>query len=158
MRTNSRYPEELLVSRKFYSEIITRIETTLSSTQHQEARDEALGLVKSYLCGKKNRKIEAVSEIAGVVFNLLLSELDKAITRSARARKVARKRRKINFLETLIEQSSPAKRLQSKSAVNNTETTPTNYQDEGYENQTPILNRRQRRALQRELDRQRRRS
>ena len=54
MKTNRRYPEGLLVSKKFYLEITSRIDSTLSSPEHKEAHDEALRLVNSYLVATKN--------------------------------------------------------------------------------------------------------
>lgn len=157
MKINRRYPEGLLVSKKFYLEITSRIDSTLSSPEHMEAHDEALRLVNSYLCGNKKCSAGTVSEIAEVAFNLLRPELDRAIARSARARKAARKRMKINFLENLIEQNSPARRLKS---VSDSEISDADQSEDREcdheENLTPILNRRQRRALQRELDRCRR--
>ena len=158
MKTNRRYPEGLLVSKKFYLEITSRIDSTLSSPEHKEAHDEALRLVNSYLCGNKKCSVGTVSEIAEVAFSLLRPELDRAIARSARARKAARKRMKINFLENLIAQDSPARRLKSvsDSEISDADQSESHRCDDE-ENMTPMLNRRQRRALQRELDRCRRR-
>lgn len=158
MKTNRRYPEGLLVSKKFYLEITNRIDSTLSSPEHKEAHDEALRLVNSYLCGNKRCAAWIVSEIAEVAFSLLRPELDRAIARSARARKAARKRMKINFLENLIEQNSPARRLKSVSDSEISDADQSEIREcDHEENLTPMLNRRQRRALQRELDRCRRR-
>ncbi len=79
----------LTVSKKVYSDISERINTTLSFSPYSAA--EAMHVVDAYLAGE-----DAVSEdaIAMLAFNMIKAELDRAMVRSTRARERAEKRRK----------------------------------------------------------------
>ncbi len=90
MKQNRKYPEGLLVSKKFYSDIITRLDSigSLSNTDHENA----VKYVTCYLCGRPCEYEPA--GVALIIVDLLRPELDRAVERSRRARQLGEKRRK----------------------------------------------------------------
>ncbi len=80
--------KNLPVSKKVYADISDRITTTLSFAPTSAA--EAMRLVDSYLEGQTPESNDGMAMIA---FNMIRAELDRAISRSARARERARIRK-----------------------------------------------------------------
>lgn len=133
MAQKKKFPEGLLVSKKFYSDIVSRVTAAFAAPTHKPLLDEALKLIDSYLCGEACDP-GAASEMVRVVFTLLKPEFERAMARSLRARKAGAIRRRTNALIAIAKGET-------------VEPTP----------DLPLLNRRQRRALQRDFRRSMRR-
>ncbi len=125
----------LPVSKKVYSDISERINTTLSFSPYSAA--EAMHVVDAYLAGE-----DAVSEdaIAMLAFNMIKAELDRAMVRSTRARERAEKRRK---KQPATDKPSVAPVVADTSSVTEAEETSGSVE-------LP-LSRRERRAIERSL-------
>lgn len=82
MKAKRKYPANLLVSKKFYTDIIARLSTSLACDIIACAK--AMAFVNSYLCGDWQAVVP--QGVAGIAVNLLLPELDRALERSRRAR------------------------------------------------------------------------
>lgn len=87
----------LSVSKKVYSDISERINTTLSFAPESAA--EAMRIVDLYLAGETPHSPDQMAVIA---FNMIRVELDRAMTRSSRARERARKRKEIAEIKSII--------------------------------------------------------
>lgn len=77
----------LSVSKKFYADITERVNTALSVSPASAA--EAMRMVDSYINGEK---AESLDPLAMLAFNMIRVELDRAMSRSTRARERARKK------------------------------------------------------------------
>lgn len=88
----------MTVSKKFYADIMGRIESALSFAPGSAA--EAVRLVDTYLLGG-----EAASDdpCAMLAFNMIRPELDKAVIRSRRARERAQMRKKAKAVQAVCE-------------------------------------------------------
>lgn len=90
---NSRTPGrgQLPVSKKFYADLSGRIENACRmSSAYGEALIETNAMIMVYLAeGKLPKRFR--DPVAELIFNLLLPEIDRAIARSAAARKRARR-------------------------------------------------------------------
>ena len=88
----------MTVSKKFYADIMGRIESALSFAPGSAA--EAVRLVDTYLLGG-----EAASDdpCAMLAFNMIRPELDKAVIRSRRARERAQMRKKAKAVQGVCE-------------------------------------------------------
>lgn len=82
------------VSRNFYSDISSRVDESLRLSGHAEAVGETMAVIDRYMvCGVIPDK--DVANHVLLTFNLLRSEIDKALARSRRAReRAAEKARK----------------------------------------------------------------
>lgn len=94
MNDNSRTPGrsgQLPVSKKFYADLSGRIENACRmSSAYGEALIETNAMIMVYLAeGKLPKRFR--DPVAELIFNLLLPEIDRAIARSAAARKRARR-------------------------------------------------------------------
>lgn len=78
----------LPVSKKFYSDIVSRINAALSCSGRSAA--EAIRLVDAFLCGDECDSSDAAAMLA---FRMIRDELVRAMSRSARARERAKERR-----------------------------------------------------------------
>lgn len=81
--------KNLPVSKKVYADISSRISSALSHAP--ASANEAMRLVDSHLQGATTVSDDAMAMLA---FNMIKSELDRAIIRSTRARERAKTRRK----------------------------------------------------------------
>ncbi len=88
----------LPVSKKVYSDITGRINTALASSPSSAA--EALRIVDMYLA---DGTADSSDQMAMLAFNMIRAELDRAMSRSSRARERARKRK-----ESISSQQTPA--------------------------------------------------
>lgn len=79
---------KLSVSKKFYSDISKRISSALSACEGSEV--EAMRIVDAYLDGEVLTSDDGMAVLA---FNMIRVELDRAMTRSKRARERAEKRK-----------------------------------------------------------------
>ncbi len=79
----------LSVSKKVYSDISTRVSTSLINFPASAA--EAMRVVDAYLAG--DAAVSSTDPMAMIAFNMIKVELDRAMTRSSRARERARVRR-----------------------------------------------------------------
>ncbi len=86
---NNAMTNTLSVSKKVYSDITSRIATTLSFAPTSAM--EAIRVVNAYLAGDVSAC--SADRMAMLAFGMIKAELDRAMTRSARARERARKRR-----------------------------------------------------------------
>lgn len=138
MNPKRKYPQGLLVSRKFFNDIISRIRHALAL--EVKACEQAESYVCAYLCGQ--REAEKPCGLAAVVIDLLLPELDRAMKRSLRAREISRRRRGGNASESRSASPSASTSLFARIGA---ETTA---EAETAEPAIP-MNRHQRRLLQR---------
>ncbi len=123
----------LPVSKKVYSDITSRVNTTLSFAPTSAA--EAMRLVDSYLAGFE---AESSDPAATIAFSMIRPELDRAMSRSARARERARIRKA--KLTASADDSCPV----APPAANNPEVS------DGETDTVPVMiSRRQRRAMER---------
>ena len=81
MAQKKKFPEGLLVSKKFYSDIVSRVTAAFAAPTHKPLLDEALKLIDSYLCGEACDP-GAASEMVRVVFTLLKPEFERAMAGS----------------------------------------------------------------------------
>lgn len=81
----------LPVSKKFYADILERIDSALGHMC--ESKTEAVRVVDVYL---REGVVESGDGVAMIVFNMIRVELDRAMERSRRARERARARRESN--------------------------------------------------------------
>lgn len=81
--------KNLPVSVKVYSDLTTRISSSLSSAP--ASASEAMRLLDSYLTGEPPASDDLMALVA---FNMIRPEIDRAMTRSARARERAASRRR----------------------------------------------------------------
>lgn len=79
---------KLPVSKKFYSDICERISSSLAA--YDTARVEAMRLIDDYLTG--NTDSHSDDPMAMLAFNMVRTELDRAMVRSANARLRAKER------------------------------------------------------------------
>ncbi len=87
----------LPVSKKVYADITLRISTTLSFSP--SSVDEAIALVDAYLAG--NPEPHTTDNAAFIAFSMIKAELDRAMSRSMRARQRAAKRKNGRKPETV---------------------------------------------------------
>ncbi len=80
--------QTLPVSRKFYSDIISRVNTALSHSP--ECAEDTKKIIDAYLAGKKPKSTDGMAMVA---FNMIKDEIDRAVSRSRRARERAAARR-----------------------------------------------------------------
>lgn len=78
----------LPVSRKFYSDIVSRVNSSLSP--FPASVSEAMRIINLYLDGKE---ISSTDCMAMLAFNMVKDEIDRAIARSRRARQRAAERK-----------------------------------------------------------------
>lgn len=83
--------KDLPVSKKFYADILERIDSALGHMC--ESKTEAVRVVDVYL---REGVVESGDGVAMIVFNMIRVELDRAMERSRRARERARARRESN--------------------------------------------------------------
>lgn len=88
--------DQLPVSRRFYNDISLRINNALSAAPVSAA--EAMRIVDSYMDGESP---ESDDPMAILAFNMIKDEIDRAMTRSQRARARARIRKGATKNETL---------------------------------------------------------
>ena len=88
----------MTVSKKFYVDIISRIESALSFAPGSAA--EAVRLVDTYLLGGEAASADPCAMLA---FNMIRPELDKAMLRSRRARERAQLRKKAKAVQAVCE-------------------------------------------------------
>ncbi len=81
--------ETLPVSRKFYADITSRINSSLAGAK--KSADEALRLVGCHMRGEKAVSADCMAMLA---FNMIRPEIDRAMERSRRARESAARRKK----------------------------------------------------------------
>ena len=138
--------KRLLVSKKFYTEMMGRVESALVSVSGNEIRMEVMVAVNFYLHGKAGLIGEFSGELSSSSFGLLRPEMDRAIARSARARERARLRK-----ESLREKDAV---LSDSDEAGDAASDNPSAESRG----TVVMNRRQRRQLEQERRRSVRRS
>lgn len=153
--STSALKSQLPISKKAYADFISRLQHTFNDILNSpNLYNEAVSVFEAYLNGKTVENCDITISIA---FNMIRSEIDKAISRSASARRRAAIRKSRAENETPApDVPSTEKDLHDDTAdiadtpiqtCNKTETT---------ESITPPMNRRERRAAERQLARKRR--
>lgn len=136
----------LPISKKAYDDFIRRFQHTFNDMLKRPGLyNEAVSVFEAYLKGENVENCDITILIA---FNMIRPEIDKAIIRSQSARRRAALRRQAKEAES----PAPENDADSQDSVKPLPETP-----EQSTPKEPIMNRRQRRAAQRELMREQRR-
>ena len=135
----------LPVSKKFHAEICARVSASFSKCQPSLVR-KAIAVIERYMLDGTDPSDSEETAIQ-LMFNLLRPEIDKAITRSRRARERS-KNRNVKQQKTAPQLQKPKRPESSEADINddNTDLLPE-------EEATPKLNRRMRRLIKQKCKR-----
>lgn len=137
---NTSEKQVLPISKKAYDDFIRRFQHTfIDLLKHPGLYNEAVSVFEAYL---KGEIVENCDSTILIAFNMIRPEIDKAISRSKSARRRAALRKQ-------------AKETESTAPENTIKPQPETPEDP--KPIKPIMNRRERRAAQRELMREQRR-
>lgn len=133
----------LSVSKKVYADVTERINTALSTSPESAA--EAMRVVNAYLNGSN---AESRDPLAMLAFNIIRTELDRAMARSARARERAGKRKNKTQKDKPIKSAAEiaAEFLAAHTFIDDPDHNET---DEDDSSPSVMLSRRERRAIAR---------
>ncbi len=156
--STSALKSQLPISKKAYADFISRFKHTfIDMLNNPNLYNEAVNVFEAYL---KGETVEHCDIIVSLAFNMIRPEIDKAISRSASARQRAaiRKSRPENENKTAPDAPSPEKaRHDDTTDIADTPIqTGTCNKTETAESITPPMNRRERRAAERQRSRKRR--
>lgn len=152
-RSSSVTSGRLPVSARFYTNMLERIANSCSAINRQELYDETVGIIREYLLDGIVPDTECRTEII-LIFTLLRPEIDKAMVRSAAARR--RKFAKSVVKETAGSRRTEIGRVTTGSEIEHQSTVNDGIESGGLDSNPedgPRLNRSQRRLVRQELRR-----